>query len=65
MVQELHYFHSKFTSLVNLHAKLAEEFKYSVPDTLTFGFGYYKGQRHCKMVIAYQDITGGAQVVTS
>ena len=26
-----------------------------VPDSLTFGVGYYEGQRHCKMVIATQE----------
>ena len=52
MVRELHHFHSKFTSLVNLHAKLVEEFNDSVPDS---GVGYYEGQRYCKMVIATQE----------
>ena len=55
MVCELHHFHSKFTSLVNSHAKLVEEFKDSVVRFFDICVGYYEGQRHCKMVIATRD----------
>ena len=41
MMRELHHFQSKFDSVLTLRAKLIEEFKQNVPDSMTF---YYENR---------------------
>ncbi len=55
VVRHLHHFKAKFDSVVTLHAKLKEEFKEQVPNSVTFNVGYFEGQRHAKIVIASEE----------
>ena len=55
VVKYLHGYHAKFTSVIDIHAKLVQELKDKVPDSLTFNVGYYEGQQHAKMVIVCDD----------
>lgn len=55
VTRHLHQFNSKFSSVINLHTKLIEEFKENVPSNINFAVGYYEGQRHAKIVIATDD----------
>ena len=48
-------FHGKFTSTVDLHAKLVEALGDLVPRSLTFNVGYFEGQQHSKIVIIDND----------
>ncbi len=45
MVRQLHHFTSKFESVLNLRARLVEEFNEDVPENMTFKVGYYD---HCE-----------------
>ena len=51
----MHRFKAEFESVVMLHAKLIEEFKEQVPNSVTFNIGYYEGQRHAKMAIVTEE----------
>ena len=53
MVRELHHFSSKF--VISLRAKLVEELRDDVPDSMSFKVGYYEGQKHTKMWIVTND----------
>ena len=55
IVRQLHHFQSRFESVLSLHIKLIEEFKDQVPDSVTFGVGYYEGQQHSKIWIVCDD----------
>ena len=48
IVRELHHFHGRFDSVIDLHAKLIEELKEQVPNSVTFNVAYFEGQQHPK-----------------
>lgn len=49
ILRQLHNFHERFESMIALRAKLIEEFKEQVPDSLSFSVGYFEGQAHSKL----------------
>ena len=49
VVRQLHHFHERFDSVITLRAKLIEELKKHVPDSVTFNVGYFEGQQHSKV----------------
>ena len=55
IVRQLHHFHSRFESVISLRAKLVEEFKEQVPNSLTFNVGYFEGQQHSKSWLVSRD----------
>ena len=58
VLRQLHHFHSRFESAIQLRAKLIEHFKEQVPDSVTFEAGFYEGQRHAKMwIVSNDDLT--------
>ena len=57
MVRQLNHFTSKFDTVTALRAKLVEEFKDDVPNTMTFKVGYYEGPKHSKMwIVTNEDL---------
>lgn len=58
MVRQLHHITEKFDSVITLRAKLIEELKDHIPDSLTFKVGYFEGPKHSKMwIVTKDDIT--------
>ena len=55
VMRELHHFRSKFDSVLMLRAKLVEELRDQVPDSMTFKVGYLEGQKNNRMSIMNQD----------
>ena len=55
IVRELHHFHGRFESVITLCAKLIEELKEQVPNSVTFNVGYFEGQQHSKVWLVTQD----------
>ena len=57
IVRQLHHFHGKFDSVISLRAKLIEELKEQVPNSVSFNVGYFEGQQHCKVwLVAHDDL---------
>lgn len=55
-VRQLHKFHFKFSSVNALRVKLIEDFSEQVPDSLSFGVGYFDGKH--QMSLFNQDDLG-------
>ena len=55
IVRQLHHFHTRFESVITLHAKLIEEFKEQVPNSLNFNVGYFEGPSHSKVWLVSND----------
>lgn len=55
MFRQLHHFNATFDSVISLHAKLIDELKEQVPNSVNFKVGYFGGQRNAKMVIATEE----------
>ena len=48
IVREVHQFHGRFSSVIDLKAKLMEEFQEQVPETVSFNVGYFEGRQSTK-----------------
>lgn len=56
VLRQLHH-GGKFETMVSLRAKLVEEFKEQVPNTLDFNVGYFAGQSHSKIsLVSNEDL---------
>ena len=55
IMRQLHHFHGRFDSVITLRAKLIEEFKEQVPNSVTFNVGCFEGQSHSKVWLVTND----------
>ena len=55
IVHEVHQFHGQFSSVIDLKAKLMEEFQEQVPETVFFNVGYFEGRQSTKKWIYSQE----------
>lgn len=55
VVRDVHQFHVQFSSVIDLKAKLMEEFQDQVPETVFFNVGYFEGCQSAKNWICSQE----------
>ncbi len=53
--RELHHFHAKFPSVIELKGTLMEEFTTQLPETTDFSVGYFSGKQSAKRWVINQD----------
>lgn len=56
MVRQLHHFKAQFDSVTALRAKLVEELKDDMPDSLSFKVGYYEKPKSKMWIVNTEDI---------
>ena len=55
VVHDVHQFHGRFSSVIDLKAKQMEEFQEQVPETVSFNVGYFEGHQSAKKWICSQE----------